>query len=104
MMLDGAGYPPEPTTSPHPPVFLVRIGNGLAGELTEDASKHRKTAPPKSKSEGKPVTVRFSLTITFQRCSARLHDRAILARLPVTSLPALEAGLSPRYLFARHAC
>jgi len=31
----------------------------------KDASKHWKTTAPKS--EGKPVTVRFPLTITFQR-------------------------------------
>jgi hypothetical protein len=31
----------------------------------KDASKHWKTTPPKA--AGKPVTVRFPLTITFQR-------------------------------------
>ena len=31
----------------------------------KDASKHWKTTPPKA--DGKPVTVRFPLSITFQR-------------------------------------
>jgi serine/threonine protein kinase len=52
---------------PNGDVKIDKVGNPDKEffQKVRDASKHWKTTPPKS--GGKPVTVRFSLTITFQR-------------------------------------
>jgi hypothetical protein len=52
---------------PHGNVNIDKMGNPDKDffKKVKEASRHWKTTTPKS--EGKPVTVRFPLTITFQR-------------------------------------